>query len=157
MTAQKVRVDFEHTGNSFSTYKTYSWAGPPDVQYMNQLMAERVVGFVDEALACRHLRRVETGGDLLIRFQINVQEQDQYITYSNATGFGFGWDWGGVTSTTIVEPLLLGTLTVDMIDARRGRLVYQGVSTQSVSSKPEKNTKRLARAVNKIFEKYPPR
>jgi hypothetical protein len=152
--ATKVRVDFEHSAN-YSNYRTYRWAGPPDVQYMNQLMTERVTGFVEEALACRHLTRVKSGGDLLVRFQIRVHEQEQYFTYS--TWPGFDWDWGTSISTTVAEPILLGTLTVDLVDARRDQLVFQGVSTDSISSKPEKNTKELARAVNKIFEKYPPR
>jgi hypothetical protein len=121
-------------------------------------MVQRVTGFVEEALAARHLKRVETGGDLLLRFKVRVQPQEQYITYTDPIGFGWtGWTWGGTVSTTIAEPILLGTLIVDMIDARRQQLVFQGVSTESISSRPEKNTKKLARAVNKIFERYPPR
>jgi len=150
----KVHVDFEHTGN-YSNYRTYRWDGPPQVQYLNQLMVQRITGFVEEALAAKHLKRVDNGGDLLIRFRMSVQEQENFITYTD--GFGFDWDWGGGISTTIVEPVLLGTLTLDMVDARRDQLVFQGVSTESISSKPEKNTKKLARAVHKIFEKYPPR
>jgi hypothetical protein len=151
--AQKVRVDFDHTGN-FSNYQTYRWVEPPDVQFFNQLMQERVTGFVEEALAAKHLRRVETGGDLLISLRMRIREQEQFITY--ADGAGFGWGWGGATFTTTADPILLGTLTVDLVDSRRNQLVFQSVSTESISSKPEKNTKKLAKVVNEMFEKYPP-
>jgi hypothetical protein len=152
--AEKVRIDFEHAGN-FSNYKTYRWAEPPAVEPFNQLMAERLTGFVEEALAAKNLKRVQTGGDLLIRLNIQVHEQDQFITFTN--GPAFYWDWGSTISTTTVEPILLGVLTVDLVDARQGRLVFQGVSTDSISSRPERNTRRLAKSVNKIFARYPPK
>jgi hypothetical protein len=44
-----------------------------------------------------------------------------------------------------------------MVDAKQNQLVFQGTSTQAVSTRPERNSKKLAKAVNEIFEKYPPR
>jgi hypothetical protein len=151
--AHKVTVDFGHQAK-FANYRTYCWVGPPEVESMSQLLADRVTGFVEEALASRHLKRVPAGCDLLIRFRMTVQEQEQYITYTS--GFGGYWDWGTSVSTTVSDPILTSTLTVDMVDGRTDRLVFQGVSTQSLSSKPEGNTKKLAKAVNSIFAKYPP-
>jgi hypothetical protein len=118
-------------------------------------MDERIMGFVEEALAAKGLRRVTTGGDLLINFQMKLQEQ--YITYTNGYGWGWDWGWGNSISTTTVDPVKLGTLVVDLVDARSGRLVFQGVATGSIGSRPEKNTKKLAKMVHKTFEKYPPR
>jgi len=149
--AQKVHVDFDHACD-FSRYKTYRWSGPPHTEFLNQLMQERVVGFVEEALAAKRLRRVETGSDLLVSLRMDVREQDMYTTFTD------GWAWGGsVISTTSAEPMLWGTLTVDIVDSGRKQLVFQAVSSAPISSKPEKNTKRLAKSVNKMFEKYPPR
>jgi hypothetical protein len=153
MDGQKVNVDFQHNGD-FSNYSTYCWAGPPDAPFLNQLMIERLAGFVEEALAAKHLRHTQTRGDLLVRCQLAVEEQPRFITYTDAIG---PYWWGGTTSTTISEPFLQSTLTVDVVDARHDKLVFEGVSTQSISSKPERNTKKFARAVNKIFDKYPPR
>jgi hypothetical protein len=117
-------------------------------------MQQRVMGFVEEALAARRLKRVQTGGDLLVNFTMDVHEDPVFTTFSN--GFGWGWDWGGGIATTTVQTYLTGKLTVDMVDARHSQLVFQGSSTAPISSKPERNTKRLARAVNEIFKKYPP-
>ena len=48
----RVRVDFDHA-NDFSRYRTYRWAGPPNADFLNQLMQKRVIGFVEEALAAK--------------------------------------------------------------------------------------------------------
>ena len=152
MAAEKVRVDFDHNCD-FSRYHTYRWVASPDMTFLNQLMQERVIGFVEEALAAKRLRRVETGGDLLVNIQMNVQPQSVFTTFSD----GFGYGWGGGITTTTEEVILQGALTVDLIDSHRGRLVFQATSTGSVSSKPEHNTKKLAKSVREIFEKYPPR
>ena len=58
-------------------------------------MQLRVIGFVEEALAAKRLRRVETGGDLLVNFQMDVRQEKVYTTFADTTGFGWGWGWGG--------------------------------------------------------------
>jgi hypothetical protein len=153
MVAQKARVDFDHAAD-FSHYQTYRWAAPPAADSLNQLMQLRVIGFVEEALAARRLRRVETGGDLLINFQMDVRQEEVLTTFADP---GFGWGWGGEIATTTAQVINLGTLTVDVVDSHRNRLVFQGVSTAPISSKPAHNTRRLAKAVNEIFEKYTPK
>jgi Domain of unknown function (DUF4136) len=154
--ASKARVDFCHACD-FSRYQTYRWAGPPNADYLNQLMQQRVVAFVEEALSARKLKRVEKGGDLVIDFQMNVREQPVFTTFSNSTGFGWDFGWGSSIATTTTEVVTWGTLTVDLVDSHGNRLVFQGVSTTAISSRPSRNTRRLERAVNEIFEKYPPR
>jgi len=152
--AQKAHVDFDHACD-FSHYQTYRWAAPADVDHLNQLMQLRVIGFVEEALAAKRLKRVETGGDLLVNFQMNAREEQVFTTFSD----GFGWDlgWGSSIATTTAQVITLGTLTVSLIDSHRNKLVFEGVSTAPVSAKPQHNIKRLAKGVNEIFEKYPPR
>jgi hypothetical protein len=92
---------------------------------------------------------------------VDVKEQPVFTTISSGMGPGWGWGWGwgwddGIATTT-VQTIYLGTLVVDLVDAHRKQLVFQGTSTQTISSRPERNTKRLAEAVNRVFEKYPPR
>src|SRR5437016_5691966 len=154
--AEKVHVDFDHTCN-FSRYQTYRVAGPPSGHVLNQLMQERVIGFVEEALGAKRLKRVETGGDLLVNFHMNVRQEEIFTTFGDTMGFGWYGGWGGGMSTTTTQVIDLGTLTVDLVDSHKNKLVFEGVSTAPISSKPAHNTKRLAKAVNEIFEKYPPR
>ena len=161
--AFSARVDFDHNV-SFGGYQTYSWdpaAAAPgdDAIFPNQLMRERITSFVEEALAARKLRHVTSGGDLLVRYRVTIQQEPVYTTFGDGLGPGWGWDWGWGTgiSTTTVQTFDEGTLIIDLVDVKRNNLIFQGVSTQDMSSKPEKNTKKFFKAVNEIFEKYPPR
>jgi Domain of unknown function (DUF4136) len=176
--AQRVRVDYDH-GCNFARYKTYrwvelQWATSPDVPFPNQLMQERIVAFVEEALAARQFTRVETGGDLLVGYAMKVRAEPQFTTFTDAAGPGWGWGgwgwagsgccgwgwgggWGSAFSTTTMQDIWTGTLVVNVMDARQKQLVFQGVSTDTISSKAEKNTKRLQKGINEIFEKYPAR
>jgi hypothetical protein len=172
--AQKVRVDYDH-GCNFSRYKTYRWVEAhrtqsPDLQFPNQLMQERIMRFVEEALAAKQFTRVETGGDLLVGYAMRVSAEPQFTTFTDAAGPGWGWSgwgwvgpgccgwgWGSAFSSTTTQTIWAGTLVVSMTDAREKQLVFQGVSTDTVSSKAEKNTKRLQKGISEIFEKYPPR
>ncbi len=165
--AYKTRVDFDH-GTHFSSYRTYSWADSTGASqaalFPNQLMQERVASYIEEALAARGFKRVPTGGQLLISYRINVTQEPVFTTFSNGFGPGWGWDagwgwgsgWGSGFSTTTVQSYYEGTLVIDMVDANQQKLVFQGSSSQDISSKPAKNTKRLCKSVNEIFEKYPP-
>jgi hypothetical protein len=158
--ASRVRVDFDHKTH-FSSYKTYRWADSasaplPEGLFPNELMRERIAGLIEEALAARGFKRVATGGDLLIGYGIQVTEHPQFTTFYDGGGPGWGWGWGSGFSTTTVQTFYEGTLVVNMVDANQKRLVFEGTSTQTISSRPERNTRRLAKAVNEIFEKYPP-
>jgi hypothetical protein len=62
----------------------------------------------------------------------------------------------GGTSTTTVDEYTVGTLVVDIFDAKSKQLVYRGTATDELSNKPEKNAKKLAKASDKLFKDFPP-
>ena len=76
-------------------------------------------------------------------------------------GFGGGWYWRGFggfgEATTTVDTYRVGTLVVDMFDASTKNLIWRGVSSDTLSSNPEKNTKKLDENVHKMFEHFPPK
>ena len=177
--AQTVRVDYDH-GCNFSRFKTYRWAESqktqsPDVPFPNQLMQERIAGFVEEALAARGFTHVQTGGDLLVGYAMEVRAEPQFTTFTDTAGPGWGWGtgwgwagpgccgwgwgggWGSAFSTTTTQTIWKGTLVVNLTDAGQRQLVFQGMSTDTISSRAEKNSRRLQRGINEMFEKYPPR
>jgi len=51
--------------------------------------------------------------------------------------------WRRWPSTTTVQETPVGTLTVDMFDAKSKKLIWRSTSTETLSNKPEKNTKKL--------------
>ncbi len=177
LVAQKVRVDYDH-GCDYSHYKTYRWVGSQkaslsETQFPNQLMQQRIVSFVEEALAAKRFTRVQTGGDLLVNYDLQVTAEPQFTTFANAVGpfgGGDGWGWGGWGwsgwgccgwssgfSTTTAQTYWMGTLVVSLTDSHQKQLIFQGVSTDMISSRAAKNIKRLQKGVQEMFEKYPPK
>jgi hypothetical protein len=161
--AQKTRVDYDH-GASFDKYRTHKWVKGSSSPEVSQLAEQRIVSAIDEAIAKKGLRRVENDGDLAVRFQASVQKQTQLTTYSDGIrpGWGpeahWGYGWGGSSiSTTTADVIPVGSLVVDMMDPVQKQFVFRGMATDTLSDKPEKNAKKITKAVNKIFEKYFPK
>jgi hypothetical protein len=161
--AQKVRVDYEH-GNDFTKYKTYKWVKLKDSPDVNQIVDQRIVGALDAAMTKEGLTQSESNPDLFIAYQAVLTRQQQLTTYSSGAGPGWGYGarwgygWGGSSiSTTTSDTINTGTLVVDLMDPKQEKLVFRGIGTDTLSDKPEKNTKKIQKAVTKIFEKYPPK
>lgn len=159
--AQEVRVDYDH-GANFTKYHTYSWGQAQAAPEFSQLVQQRIVAQIEENLAKRGLKQVETGGDLIVNYQATVKQQVQFTTFNDGGGWGSGPGWGygyygGGISTTTETEIPIGTILVDLIDPQAKQLVFRGIATDILSSKAEKNTKKLAKAMHKVFEKYPPK
>jgi hypothetical protein len=46
---------------------------------------------------------------------------------------------------------------VSLTDSHQKQHIFQGVSTDMISSRAGKNTKRLQKGIKEMFEKYPPK
>ena len=53
----------------------------------------------------------------------------------------------------------MGTLVVDIADAKKGELAWRGIGVKEVKTdaKPEKRDKSINDAMKKIFKNYPPK
>ena len=73
-------------------------------------------------------------------------------------GGGYGYRYGGFggmgTATTSVSEYPVGTLVVDMFDAKSKNLVFRGTAEDEISDNPEKNKKRLEKASTKLFKNF---
>jgi len=154
--AQQVKTDYDRTAN-FSQYKTYSWE---KVQTPDPLWVDRIKAAVNGALAAKGWTLVESGGDIsIIAMEINRNHQTLNTFYDD---FGGGWGWRGFgfggfgESTTTSETYTVGTLVVDLFDAKTKMLVWRGVSSGILSDKSDKNIKNLNRGVEKMFQHFPP-
>jgi len=83
---------------------------------------------------------------------MKVTTREKQEIYAN--GFYGGYWYGGPVYAT-VDYITMGTLVVDMYDAKTKQLVWRGTRTDHVSSKPSKNTERADEAITKMFIKYP--
>lgn len=156
--AYQVQVNFDPAIH-FSRYKTYRLADSTAAQSVralspNRLTEERIAGFIEGRLATAGLKRVTTGADLVISCRIIVRDYPQRINLSDGVGpTGLGW---GDAAYTTVRVIREETLVIDMVDSKQ-RLVFEGILTQTMSSRPERNAKKLAKAVSEVLDKYPPR
>ena len=63
---------------------------------------------------------------------------------------------GNGNATTTVSEYLVGTLVVDIFDAKTKSLLFRGTASDEISDKPEKNIKKIDKAANKMFKDFPP-
>ena len=66
----------------------------------------------------------------------------------------------GTTSTDVrVREIIVGTLAIDIVDARKKAIAWRGLGTKEIdtNAKPEKREQNIAKAVEKIFKNYPPK
>ena len=176
LVAQKVNTDYEHAAD-FSQYHTFCF-GP--VHSSNDIVENRIRKGITTDLT-RSGFRLATGGmryrstgepymgqagcDLTVSAIGSVQNQQEYTTFYN--GFGPGWGWGGWgggwggfddgPAITNVQQIPIGTLVVDLYDAKTKKLVFRGTAQDRVSDHPDTNRRDLYVSIDKIFKKFPPK
>jgi Domain of unknown function (DUF4136) len=149
--AQEVRTDYDHHA-VFEKYHTYSWE---KVQTSDPLWESRIKDAVDRDLQAKGWQKTDSGADVVLTAVGSAHNQKEYETFYNGLG---GWRWGGFgETTTTVQNYRVGTLVVDMYDARTKQLIWRGVANDTLSDKPEKNEKTLDKAVDKMFKDFPPK
>jgi len=152
--AQHVKTDYDHSA-SFGQYKTYSWE---KVQTKDPLLVDRIKSAVNSSLTAKGWTEVPSGGDVEVFAIEATRDQQTLDTFYN--GFGGGRRWGGFggfgDATTTVETYKVGTLVVDLFDAKTEKLIWRSSSSDTLSDNADKNTKNLDKGVNKMFQHFPP-
>ena len=152
--AQDVKSDYDHNAD-FTHYKTFSWE---KVQTKDPLMVDRIKDAVNSALSAKGWTLLPSGGDVEVFAIETTQDQQTLDTFYN--GFGGGRRWGGFggfgDATTTVETYKVGTLVVDLFDAKTEKLIWRSSSSDTLSDNADKNTKNLGKGVTKMFKSFPP-
>ena len=161
--AQKTTFDFDKTAN-FASFKTY--AHKDGTKVGQELIDSRLIAAIETQLAAKGFTKSDAAPDVYVVYHVAFDKQKDISTYSSgygggygAYGWGYGGGWGGGTSTTQVRDILIGTLVIDLADAKAGKLVWRGMGVKEVDTqaKPEKRDKSINKAVEKIFKNYPPK
>src|ERR1700737_4402552 len=150
--AQQVKTDYDRSAD-FSQYKTYSWE---KVQTQDPLLVDRIKEAVNSDLTAKGLTPVDSGGDIAI---VAIEmTKDQHTLNTFYDGFGGGWRWGGGfgNATTTEDNYKVGTLVVDLFDAKTKTVIWRGSSSDTLSDKSDKNIKNLDKGVQKMFDHFPP-
>jgi hypothetical protein len=156
--AQDVSTDWDRAFD-FKTLKTF--AVKIGTSWGNQLSENRVVTAVETELTKRGWTKAEMdSADAVVMLHgATEQKKDINTFYTGYSGWGYGgWYGGGGMSSahTTVSEYKVGTLVTDIFDAKTKKLVFRGVAQDEISSKPEKNEKKIKKATEKMFKKFPP-
>jgi len=160
--AQKVSYDYDKSAN-FAAFKTY--AHKDGTKVGQPLIDERIVAAIDAQMAAKGFTKSETNPDVFVVYHVAFDKQKDISTYSSGYGGGYGpygWGWGGgmpTTSTTQVRDILVGTMVVDLADAKKAQLAWRGMAVKEVQTQasPEKRDKSINETLKKIFKNYPPK
>ena len=163
----------------FAKFQTWAWKDPALQHQPNSLMLksdlteQRIMQAVSSGLDQRGLRPAAAGSkpDLLVQTYLIVANRQEQIV----TNYGYGGPWGGpwgyaggpwegywgapMYNETRNVVYQVGTLQIDLIDAKDGKLVWRGSAEKIVDNSPTPAERNAAihEAVNKILANYPPK
>jgi len=157
-----VTTDYDHEAD-FGKYRTYSWI---NVKATDDLWKSRIEEAVDSELKGKGWSKVQSGGDASVAAYGATKEQHQAQTFYDGLGGG-GWGYrgfggrgfggiGGGVSTTTEQNIPIGTLAVNVFDSQSKKMIWHGNSSETLSTKPDKNEKKLEKDVAEMFKKFPP-
>jgi hypothetical protein len=159
VSCSSVRVNSDYDKQvDFTPYKTYAFhkTGIDKVE-ISDLDKKRILRSIDETMAAKGFTKSETP-DLLISFFTKEREEVNVNQFNAGWGYGWGWGWnpylwGGNTSVTRHSE---GTLYIDIIDAKKKELIWQGEGEGVLTKNTDKKDENIKEFVTKILEQYPP-
>ena len=153
----RVATDYDKNAN-FNDYKTFAFFKPGiDKAEINDLDKRRILRAIEAELLAKGFTKSESPDLLISIFTKSNQRVDIYNNYwgYGAWGWGggpWGWGWNQPMASTSTE----GILFIDIINAEKKELIWQGQGTGYLSKNMEKKEERINEFVKKILERYPP-
>ncbi len=148
----------------FNRFRTFGFVAPLGTarEGFQSLISLQLVSSAERELLARGLTRTDTNPDLLINFSANL-DQRLRITQSPGTSAGsmhrhrrgFYNTWPSYQQTDIRQ-YTQGTLGIDVIDAARRQLIWEGIAVDRVTQSTTDNIGPvLDAAVVEIFRDFP--
>jgi hypothetical protein len=148
------------TGLTLSSYRTFSW-GPTDALPTgdprldeNPMFRRAVEAVVERELAGRGIERSNAGtADLLIHYHANLTKRFEVRRDGHNCGYGTREN-----CPPVVAEYEAGTLVLDVMDARRGTLVWRGWAQNwglDILRDPESMGQSLDAALTRLLARLP--
>ncbi len=165
VSCSSVRVASDYDSKvDFSQYKTFAFfKSGIDKAEISDLDKRRILRAIESELMAKGFTKSENP-DMLV--SIFTKSNQRVNVYNNAWGmggwggYGYGWGWnpywGGAGYGTSVSTSTEGTLYIDIIDAEKKELVWQGMGTGYLTQGREKKEALIKEFASKVMEKYPP-
>jgi Domain of unknown function (DUF4136) len=146
---QTVSVNYNRS-QSFSQYHTYTWGSENANQIQNSILAQQAKSDIDSAMQAKGLRLVQESEnpDLILTASGGMKQETSYTAYGMR---GIGGGMGGITP----QQNVVGTMIVDLYDAKTKSLIWRGIAQNTLSNNGGKNSQMVTKAVQKMFKQYP--
>src|SRR5579862_2374018 len=138
---QQVSVNFNHS-QSFAGYHTYAWGSNNANQVQNSILAQVAVQDTDAALQGKGWQKVEESQtpDVLVTVSGGLKQQTSYSAWGMR---GIGGGMGGITP----EQNVIGTLIIDLYDAKTQSLVWRAIGQNTLNNNGNKNQQIMQKAI----------
>lgn len=163
--APDVRADYDRSAD-FTAYRTFGFASPlgTDRGGYQSVVSQHLKQATQREMEARGMRLDSNAPQLLVNFNATLSEKLRVTSAPMATmGLGYYGYRGGLYAAwpmyveqTSVTPYKEGTLNIDVVDAARKQLVWEGVVSNTVTEKMLENVQAaIDEAVAAAFAKYP--
>ena len=163
-----VRVALDRSAD-FTQYKTFAFASPlgTDRGGYQSIVSKELKATTQREMEARGMRLVATAPQLLVNFSAAIADKTRVSTMPVFIGMdaGFGYygyrgglyaPWPMYVDQTVVTQYKEGTLNIDVVDAARKQLVWEGVVTDTVTQEDLQNLPAsINTAVTAAFARYP--
>jgi hypothetical protein len=148
-TGQTVSVNFNQS-QSFSQYHTYAWGSNNTNQIKDSILAQVAQQDIDAAMQAKGFQKVPQNqkSDLILTASGGMQQQTSYSAWGMR---GIGGGMGGITP----QQNVIGTLIVDLFDAKTQSLVWRGIGQDTLSNNGSKNQQLVQKGIQKMFKQWP--
>jgi hypothetical protein len=157
--AQEVRSDYDH-GYDFSKIHTFSvkigtpWGNPLNEERARSATVQQLT-----AKGWKETDEAQADAQVVIHGARSTKQTFDSM-YDGASWSGYGWEgWGtpDTHATTGSREIRVGTLVVDVFDAKTKKLIFRGMGEDEISDQPEQNRKKIDAGAEKMFRNFPPK
>lgn len=163
-TGPTIRTDFDPEAN-FGNYKTWAFYQPIAMEESgySTFLTDHIKANIRREMQARGYIYDQASADLRVNFQGIVQQRTNVYSVPQ-TDYQYFYNYRSRRyvavpvwyDQTIVNQYREGTLTVDLVDAARNRLVWTGAAIGRVTRKaPQEQAQDADRAIAEIFLRYP--
>jgi hypothetical protein len=159
VTGPEIRVDMDPKVD-LRTYKTFAFFDnvSTDRAGYGTLVSQRLKQATRPQLEQRGFTYSESDPDLRVNFFVRVVDKQEVRSAPGYYGYRAGYygAWAGYPYNVETVEYRQGTLSIDLVDARRKQLVWQGVAEGKVSDESQKNPgPAIDKVVAEIFSNFP--
>jgi hypothetical protein len=163
--APEARIDYDKKAD-FSVYRTFGFPKETgtDRGGYSTLVTKYFKSSVTTAMEARGYKYSEEHPDLLVNFYMNTTERTESDVRPGGYGYGYyGYRYGLYNPWPLYDQdrtvtYKVGTINVDIVDAEKKQLIWEGVSEGRVSQEAMANPKVTVNAVvTELMRQYPGR